>query len=623
MNERCGFEDFEHNEDAFADMQSHTGEDKDISEDLDNDSEDPAFPLPEPGELKESVNLPNPLIWKPGDTMPTVRKVVGQTEGARPSFQIPPEYCCHISNEIMENTVITVDNYTYDRRNIERWLRSNERSPLTDLILTSNDLRPNVQIKEKITSYLNCADIISAHQKSRVHTRASSAMLHVTFQTPDGAHSFDLPRTLQSKVLWEIAFRLTKGRHDGYKLQHRNAPVPASEHAIELIVNPDHEIFINDVVSTAAVPAVNQKTEELCLYRQKFSTLSRIPSQVPLRFWTKLRNEGDGYCAGTNYDTHWKTMYSCFNREFCTGILDEEPCVHKVQNAPINASQPLVFKLLLDTLSTPSNETNHLTRLDVLKQMFDAYINRVLAYSFQPHIGLVTFNTKTQVAQKITNAVENSRHKLNNLAAYGDTAIWDSVALAQDQIQQHAKQYPNAKLRIICISDGEDNTSLNTVEDVAKRLTRCGIVVDSFCLGNTGNLRLQTLSSLTEGYVFAPKTLDEAMAICELEPVLSLLERPPSISPARSRYHHNRFRQYPHSSISTFSGATSEAQIQRVTPDSFPARREYPELQHIFVELGQFAKQVSRNRTNNNIWQTRMHIEIHNSSANPHPHYDI
>ncbi|KAI0583268.1 VWA domain-containing protein [Pyrenophora tritici-repentis] len=350
-------------------------------------------------------------------------------------------------------------------------------------------------------------------------------------------------------------------------------------------------------------------------------------------------------------------MYSCFNREFCTGILDEEPCVHKVQNAPINASQPLVFKLLLDTLSTPSNETNHLTRLDVLKQMFDAYINRVLAYSFQPHIGLVTFNTKTQVAQKITNAVENSRHKLNNLAAYGDTAIWDSVALAQDQIQQHAKQYPNAKLRIICISDGEDNTSLNTVEDVAKRLTRCGIVVDSFCLGNTGNLRLQTLSSLTEGhscqqasqvsikslsirdqtilwdvssctvipmgYVFAPKTLDEAMAICELEPVLSLLERPPSISPARSRYHHNRFRQYPHSSISTFSGATSEAQIQRVTPDSFPARREYPELQHIFVELGQFAKQVSRNRTNNNIWQTRMHIEIHNSSANPHPHYDI
>ncbi|KAI2487184.1 hypothetical protein Ptr902_01317 [Pyrenophora tritici-repentis] len=56
MNERCGFEDFEHNEDAFADMQSHTGEDKDISEDLNNDSEDPAFPLPEPGELKEYLN---------------------------------------------------------------------------------------------------------------------------------------------------------------------------------------------------------------------------------------------------------------------------------------------------------------------------------------------------------------------------------------------------------------------------------------------------------------------------------------------------------------------------------------------------------------------------------------
>jgi hypothetical protein len=35
----------------------------------------------------------------------------------------------------------------------------------------------------------------------------------------------------------------------------------------------------------------------------------------------------------------------------------------------------------------------------------------------------------------------------------GDTAIWDSIALAQDQRQDYANQYPNARLRIICILD--------------------------------------------------------------------------------------------------------------------------------------------------------------------------
>jgi hypothetical protein len=67
-----------------------------------------------------------------------------------------------------------------------------------------------------------------------------------------------------------------------------------------------------------------------------------------------------------------------------------------------------------------------LSRLDVLKQMFDAFINQILAYGFQTHIGLVTFGTKAVVSQKITNAVENFRHKLNDMHDGGDTALWDS-----------------------------------------------------------------------------------------------------------------------------------------------------------------------------------------------------
>jgi NADH:ubiquinone oxidoreductase subunit 4 (subunit M) len=64
-----------------------------------------------------------------------------------------------------------------------------------------------------------------------------------------------------------------------------------------------------------------------------------------------------------------------------------------------------------------------------LKQMFDAFINRLLAYSLQTHIGLMTFGIKASVSQGITDAVENFRHNLNNMAAAGDTAIWDNMLL--------------------------------------------------------------------------------------------------------------------------------------------------------------------------------------------------
>ena len=106
-----------------------------------------------------------------------------------------------------------------------------------------------------------------------------------------------------------------------------------------------------------------------------------------------------------------------------------------------------------------------------------------------------------------------------------------------DQLQQYASKYPKAKLRIICISDGEDNRSSRLVHDLTSQLAGHNIVVDSFCLGklhhigcsifidpffsgDADNTALQTLSYMTGGYKFEPSSLEEAMAICEMEPVL-------------------------------------------------------------------------------------------------------
>ena len=472
-----------------------------------------------------------------------------------------------------------------------------------------------------------------------------------------------VPYNLKAIDLWEIAFRLTKGRYTSYELQHRNARVQATQEPITDIINTAYEVFITPLEPT--VSNDSSDVEELCLvkvygypnyqdsvvsfwlpkhttnsvastvfryYRQRFMDRPTCRVEQPFVFWTGIRHTGDGYNTGTTVKAHWKPISRFFNYHSSTGKLEQESMVDDPLNnddsndvnreATAHGNLPLVLKICLG--KQPRNHTskyrNTLSRLDILKQMFDAYVNRLLAYSFRTHLGLVTFSTKPSVSQKITHAVEDFRHKLNNMTAAGDTAIWDSIPLAQDQLQEYAKQHPNAKLRIICISDGKDNRSKNKVHSLPASLLRDGIVVDSFCLGQgANNADLKSISFLTRGYVFQPKSLEEAMAICEMEPVLALSERPDMSH--KGSIHRRTYLTNP--GPINFSLAERIGRVQQVSRDEFPDRKKHPQLAESFVELGQFSRSSSINRTDSNVRLSRIHNEIRNSGAKPHPHYDV
>jgi uncharacterized protein YegL len=77
--------------------------------------------------------------------------------------------------------------------------------------------------------------------------------------------------------------------------------------------------------------------------------------------------------------------------------------------------------------------------------MFDQLLNRILAYSYRTHIGLITVNSSANVSQPITHIVEDFRATVNRLEASGDTALWDSLELAKDQIVEYAAKYPAGK----------------------------------------------------------------------------------------------------------------------------------------------------------------------------------
>ena len=63
------------------------------------------------------------------------------------------EYYCPITKEIMDDPVVAADGRSYERAAIEKWLLTKNTSPSTNLPLTSNNLIPNIQLKNLIQDY--------------------------------------------------------------------------------------------------------------------------------------------------------------------------------------------------------------------------------------------------------------------------------------------------------------------------------------------------------------------------------------------------------------------------------------------------------------------------------------
>jgi len=144
------------------------------------------------------------------------------------------------------------------------------------------------------------------------------------------------------------------------------------------------------------------------------------------------------------------------------------------------------------------------------------------------------------------------------------------------------------------------------------------VVVDSFCLGGEDNIDLRTISYLSGGYKFTPDSLEQAMAICEMEPVLSQLERP-KVSPPKESYNHN------YDPYLRFAFARDKATAEIVTGDVFPQRKVHPNLKDQFVEIASVAQgPVSViTHSDSNLRTARIPTEIRQILASPHPHYDV
>eukprot|EP01083_Nonionella_stella_P204831 746408_1 len=71
--------------------------------------------------------------------------------------EIPKEYICPLSNQIMRKPVRIFDNHTYERSAIAKYLKEHKKSPITNEICDADDewMLPNRTLQQRIDTFLS------------------------------------------------------------------------------------------------------------------------------------------------------------------------------------------------------------------------------------------------------------------------------------------------------------------------------------------------------------------------------------------------------------------------------------------------------------------------------------
>ena len=154
----------------------------------------------------------------------------------------------------------------------------------------------------------------------------------------------------------------------------------------------------------------------------------------------------------------------------------------------------------------------------------------------------------------LTPLYEQFRSVVERADTEGDTSLYDAVAMAADKLIDWGSRHPEAKRRIVCLSDGkvrprywpalflpcvlnnapfrsfvhsyaQDTNSKALAFEVAQKMQSGGIVLDAITIGRERDHNLKGMAKSSGGYCFAPDTLNQAMQLSELETYLNQWER--------------------------------------------------------------------------------------------------
>jgi Ca-activated chloride channel family protein len=141
---------------------------------------------------------------------------------------------------------------------------------------------------------------------------------------------------------------------------------------------------------------------------------------------------------------------------------------------------PLTTLLVMDV----SGSMNAAGKLNAAKAAAQAYVERMRPGD---QAGLLTFNTNVTYLQSISTDSQAFIQAVNSLDAQGDTTMFDALFQAAQILQE----LPGRKA-IIVLTDGLDNGSMHTSDQVIQEISSGGLSISTIGLGDPSKLGINS-----------------------------------------------------------------------------------------------------------------------------------
>jgi Ca-activated chloride channel family protein len=165
---------------------------------------------------------------------------------------------------------------------------------------------------------------------------------------------------------------------------------------------------------------------------------------------------------------------------------------------------PVAMAIVIDNSGSMREKRNKVNQ---------AALNLVRSSNPRDQVCIVNFNDEYYLDQDFTNDLLKLKEALEKIDASGGTALYEAVVASADHLRRNAQL---EKKVLFVVTDGEDNASLETLEQAVKQLQgENGPAV--YAIGILGEEEhpkrarraLEIIADRTGGLAFFPKTLNE------------------------------------------------------------------------------------------------------------------
>merc|ERR1711939_751612 len=134
------------------------------------------------------------------------------------------------------------------------------------------------------------------------------------------------------------------------------------------------------------------------------------------------------------------------------------------------------------------------------------------------------FDNRVEQLLDVTSRLDRFESIVDDMEKRGQTAIYSSIIEAANMLGRHFSAESQTDLRILVLTDGQNNTG-HQPEEALEAVNQIGAVVDAIIVGNTPDANLRRIVNATDGECYQISSLGEGFELLEAEGVVSLRAR--------------------------------------------------------------------------------------------------